>query len=463
MWQRQRLAVVLAALAGVGFAACGGSSTKAPGSFATTAAGATSTGGETSAGGAMSPGGARSTGDTTSTSDTTSAGGVPSVGGVTIAGGMMSMGGTPSAGGATTVDGGPGVGGTTNVVDAPGAGGAAEVGGATSVGGAIIMGGATGGSPTAGGSLGTGGAIATGGTTSSTSGPTGGGYFVSGDWHGYAWTSASLGSTIAPSDFSADTTGFPFCAKGTVVPSGSTDDAEIGFNINQAQGQNTPVGTWQPTTVGVGGVVVNVSNPGGSTLLVELTVPGTTNYWATIGAFDQDFLILWTTFNTLLDQSGSTYAGQPIQDIDVRVPGKTVTTTYSFCVNSITIDTSTITPQVTCATPSRGYLREGCTSGLYCGDTNGIICCKSSYPYYCSQTNWCFATQNAAAAACGSACAACYVTTCRCGCSCGDGITSSYATTQCQARVGDCGSCCMEACIPTTYAGMGQDTCTSQP
>jgi hypothetical protein len=341
--------------------------------------------------------------------------------------------------------------GATSTGGAPGAGGATGADGATSVGGATSMGGATGGSPTAGGSLGTGGAIATGGTTSSASGPTGGGYFVSGDWHGYAWTSASLGSTIAPSDFSADTTGLPFCAKGTVVPSGSTDDAEIGFNINQAQGQNTPVGTWQPTTAGVGGVVVNVSNPGGSTLLVELTVPGTTNYWATIGAFDQNFLIPWTTFNTLLNQSGSTYAGQPIQDIDVRVPGKTVTTTYSFCVNSITIDTSTIMPPpVTCAAPSQlGISDAGWVS---CGQQTQ---CPADYPYLCSQTTKCYSTQAAAAAACGNTCVACVATTCQCSCVCNGpsllGYNEPAGSCQPNDRLGssDYCTCCSAQCSQT--------------
>jgi len=371
-----------------------------------------------------------------------------------------------AAGFAACSSNGSGVKTTRNTVDgATSTGGATGADGATSVGGATSMGGATGGSPTAGGSLGTGGAIATGGTTSSTSGPTEGGYFVSGDWHGYAWTSAWF-STIDPSDFSANTTGFPFCATGTAVLGGNSY-AEIGFNINQAQGQNTPVGTWQPTTVGIGGVVVNASNPGGSTLFVELTVPGTTNYWATIGAFDQDVLIPWTTFNTISDQSGSAYAGQPIQDIDVSVPGGTITTTYSFCVNSITIDTSTIAPPVTCAAPPQSQLVAPRISGwLSCGG----VSCSTSYPYYCSQTNKCYPTQAAAAAACGSTpCVACVAVTCQCSCTCNNITTTTVnsAYTTCEAGLqGGCSDCCFISCSNlrfSSYSASGPSSCTALP
>src|ERR1035437_1320472 len=67
-----------------------------------------------------------------------------------------------------------------------------------------------GGTAGAGGNTTAGGTGGSGGTTSSTSGPTEGGYFVSGDWHGYVWTRVwPAASTIAPSDFSSDKTGFP--------------------------------------------------------------------------------------------------------------------------------------------------------------------------------------------------------------------------------------------------------------
>ena len=413
MWNRHGLAAILAVLASVGFVACGGSSTKAPGSFATAAAGATSTVGATGGGGAMSPGGATNLGDATSAAGATSAGGATSVGGVTIAGE------TQSAGGAT------GVGGPTST------GGVTSVGGATSTGGA-------GGSLAGGGSVATGGAIATGGTTSSTSGLTEGGYFVSGDWHGYAWTSAwPTGSTIAPSDFSADAVGLPFCATGTTAgESDNSGGAEIGCNINQARGLNTPVATWQPATVLSGGVLVNVSNPGNSTLRAQLTGPtgGTdaNDRWcATIGAFGREILIPWTTFNTVCwNNSGSFYAGQPIQDVDVQVAGGTLAAAYDFCVNSIANVAVTTTPPVSCATPST---YGSCATGASCGTG---ACCASAYSYYCPQTNKCWATQEEAAANCGStACSVCATPTNICPPSPGTGTCSNAGDLWCGGGV----------------------------
>jgi hypothetical protein len=300
-------------------------------------------------------------------------------------------------------------------------------GGPAAVGGAGGLGGTDDGrasSVASGGVLGTdGSSSSSGGTTSSTSLPTEGGYFVSGDWHGYAWTAAyPTGSTIDPGDFTVHAVGSSFCATGTALgESDYSGGGMIGFNLNQAQGQNTPLGTWQPASIGVGGIVVNVSNPvnhpvdsassGTFELRVQLSGPNgasdANDRWcATIGAFDREILIPWTTFNTACwNSSGNTYAAQPLQSVDVLVAGGTVAAAYSFCVNSVKSAVSTTTSPVTCAIPST---YGSCTTGVSCG-ANG--CCDSIYPYYCPQTKQCWATQEAAAADCGSttcyACASC--------------------------------------------------------
>jgi hypothetical protein len=294
------------------------------------------------------------------------------------------------------------------------------------------------------------------GTTSTggMSGATEGGYVVSGDWHGYAWTAAwpaGSDSAIAPNDFSANTVGFPFCATGTTAgKSDYSGGAEIGFNVNQAQGVNAPVMTWQPTTIISGGVLVNVSNPSNSTLQVYISGPNgstdATDRWcATIGAFDREILIPWTTFNTACwDNSGTTYAGQSIQNVAVLVPGGTVSATFNYCVNRIaSVGSASVLP-ATCAIPETWGT---CASGrIACGVG---ACCSSSYPNYCSKTDLCYHTQEQASAACGTtACSACATPTNICPVPAGIGTCSDAGNLWCGGTV-CCGSAYPYLCPAT--------------
>jgi hypothetical protein len=138
--------------------------------------------------------------------------------------------------------------------------------------------------------------------------------------------------------------------------------------------------------------VVNVSNPGNSPLRLQLGGPnGDTDandrWCATITAFDQAVLIPWAAFNTACwDHSGSTYAGQPIQNVDVLVPGATVAGAYSFCVNSIAPVTDS-TCSVTCPAGQNldqstctciGGCSKVCPSGLTLDQSTCTCSCKTT-------------------------------------------------------------------------------------
>jgi Glycosyl hydrolase family 12 len=167
----------------------------------------------------------------------------------------------------------------------------------------------------------------------------GGGYLVSGAWHGYVWTSASgTGSTISPLDFSMNTAGQPFCAMGTVAPMADySGTAIVGYNLDQATGMNSATNTVVPSATGL---VVNVANTGMSTLRVQLQGPNgatdaTQRWCATITGTGGT--IPYSSFNTACwDGTGTAYAGQPIVAAQILVPGDNlVAVPYNFCLNSI--------------------------------------------------------------------------------------------------------------------------------
>jgi hypothetical protein len=117
---------------------------------------------------------------------------------------------------------------------------------------------------------------------------------------------------------------------------------------------------------------------------------------------------------------------------------------------------------VTCAAPSAlGTSGNGYVS---CG-ANANDSCAAIYPYHCPQTHKCWATQEEAAANCGTnTCFACVMTTCRCSCTCMDSSFYPHYTT-CLADPGldGCTGCCMVSC-PVTYSSSGfPSSCTALP
>lgn len=246
-------------------------------------------------------------------------------------------GGGPGVGG-----GGPGVGGTGD----PGAGG-----GTPGVGGAGDPG-SGGAGPGAGGS-GTGGEGEEGPIT---------GYFESGPWHGFGFTSlfssdANSGNTIEPPNFEGVET-WPMCAKGTIKPPSEPDGwsgALVGWGINQERVENAPLGTVTPTKEGI---ILDIQNKSATQLRLQIQGPdGATDanqrWCAEIGATSNPSLfVAYETFNTecWAGGNGKAYNGEPLSQIIVQaqsIPDSTADVNFDFCVNNISEGNGNI-PTVGC-------------------------------------------------------------------------------------------------------------------
>jgi hypothetical protein len=175
---------------------------------------------------------------------------------------------------------------------------------------------------------------AAGSGTFTESGP----FFVSGSWHGYAFTSAEgTGSSIMPMDFSMLAAGMPRCVSGTV---GAAMDysgiAMLGMNLNQEQTTDAPLMTVVPMK---SGVMVDITNNAGSPLRVQVqTANGGMNEnerWC--APFQGSGFIPWAAFNTKCwDGSGTAYAMEPLATALVLVPGDdTDAVAFDFCLNSL--------------------------------------------------------------------------------------------------------------------------------
>jgi WD40 repeat protein len=145
--------------------------------------------------------------------------------------------------------------------------------------------------------------------------------------------------------------------------------ATIGFNVSQAQGNQCQVGTWSP--VG-NGIRVNVSNPGSTSLRVQLSgANGATDpnasWCAILTSFNRDVSISWGEFTTACwNGAGTAYNMQPLANVQVYVPGNnTAATAFNYCVNSIGIQTGVLSQPYTFAvTPGMKYYRASHTATL---------------------------------------------------------------------------------------------------
>ena len=245
----------------------------------------------------------------------------------TVSGGTGAPSGVgPTAGGTTATPGGTVAGrGTTGPVP--------STGGATAT------------TPAAGsGTPGTAGPTTTAGTGAPQGGAaaapqSGGGYIVSGNWKGYAWTGVTgMGSTIMPMDFTGIAAGAPLCVMGSVAV--TTDYSAVGMlgvNLNQAATMNAPQMTVAPTG---SGLMIDITNTGTSQLRVQVQSPdGDMNpehRWCAPLA-GKGGLMPWTSFNTKCwDNSGTAYAMEPLSTLIVSVPGGiTAPIPFNFCLNSV--------------------------------------------------------------------------------------------------------------------------------
>jgi hypothetical protein len=169
----------------------------------------------------------------------------------------------------------------------------------------------------------------------------GGGYITTGNWHGYAWTTAvGTGSSIMPIDFSMLAAGQPLCVQGVVGPDVDYGGVGIlGVNLNQEMGTMTPVNTVTP---GQAGLAIAVTNNAGSNLRVQIQGPaGETdandrwcqNITGNGGYFE------YTGFTTecwSTTAPGTAYANQPIVAVMVLVPGDNmVEIPFDFCLTGL--------------------------------------------------------------------------------------------------------------------------------
>ncbi len=281
-------------------------------------------------------------GSSSNTGGAATTGGGPATGGLGTTGGVVTTGGAPTTGGVPTTGGAPGTGGVT-----PTTGGAPITGGAPTTGGL----GTTGGEPPTpieGYAVEEGGFVRTCGMS------------------GYSWVAAGPAtanndtgvlSSISPADFSAVAAGEALCAAGVVA---ADDDyggyAMIGVNIGQepslVEGEETPNVNITPTGTGL---TVSVTNNAGGALRVQiqddLGGDDAEHRWCANLPASGQATIEWGEFNTACwDDSGTFYAGAPINAVLVLVPGKQSTdTAFDFCLNGFTQDGTN-----DCGTPGTG-------------------------------------------------------------------------------------------------------------
>jgi hypothetical protein len=230
-------------------------------------------------------------------------------------GGSLATGGFPSGGSVAT--GGAGVGGTFATGGAAGTAGTFPTGGVagTPATGGVAGTPATGG--TAGGSA----------TTCDATFAVGADGFVrapgtTGCWHGYAYAGGDTGSTVAPTMFGTCGMGCMLRVTGTVGAATEANSyagvAYLGFNVAQPLGTSTP-GTVVPT--GTSLQITYTKAMGPTVIRAQITSAGGATRWcATLTASPAS--VPYAMFNTACwDGSGTAYAMQPIEAVQLVAPG----------------------------------------------------------------------------------------------------------------------------------------------
>jgi hypothetical protein len=162
-----------------------------------------------------------------------------------------------------------------------------------------------------------------------------------GCWYGHGFTGTQItGSSVSPIDFNTCTDPCSLCVSGSVAPDLDFGGvAWLGFNLMQdldvtTAGNITPTGT---------GVTVSYTNGGGSELRVQLGGPNAATLAAerwcyTLAGSSGTVNIPYTSFRTeCWDTIGVAYAGEPLQTIQLLVPGNDATAVpFSMCLNGVT-------------------------------------------------------------------------------------------------------------------------------
>jgi hypothetical protein len=187
-----------------------------------------------------------------------------------------------------------------------------------------------------------------------------GGYVVSGNWHGYAWTagvtSAASGAgitTITPISFSGVSDGATeLCVAGSI---GAAPDyggvAVIGVEVNQPR-MGPDGGDPQAQTVAIGGsgVTVSYTNPGATSIRVQIqTLDGATSptgrWCATLLGSGGTETVPWSSFwGGVTDGTKGCWnsggnnppLGTQIESVGLVVPGSNMAAVpFSFCLTGI--------------------------------------------------------------------------------------------------------------------------------
>jgi hypothetical protein len=130
------------------------------------------------------------------------------------------------------------------------------------------------------------------------------------------------------------------CASGSVAPDLDFGGvAWLGFNLAQALGETT-ASTVTPTGTGIR---VNFINEGGSTLRVQLGGPNAdtlaSDRWCVeVAGATGEVMIPYAAFNTQCwNALGTGYAGQPLQNIQLIVPGNDLgAIPFAICMAAVT-------------------------------------------------------------------------------------------------------------------------------
>ena len=140
-------------------------------------------------------------------------------------------------------------------------------------------------------------------------------------WHGYAFAGGDTGSTITPATFGTCGTPCALTMSGTVgaatMANAYAGVAFLGVNIAQASGSTT-AGTIAPT--GTGLTVTFTASTGGLPLRLQISSGAT--FWCYTITGTSPATVPYAMLNTACwDNSGTAYAKQPINNIQLVVPG----------------------------------------------------------------------------------------------------------------------------------------------
>lgn len=258
--------------------------------------------------------------------------------GITVIGSVMLLGFAGCDSGGSSL-GAPGSGGS-NSAGTGGSGNTVATGGqvATAATGGHVATAATGGSPATG----------VGGSGNTTSGcgtaPTATGtlsvssnYITGSNYSGYGFAFISPSTTVGGTTANCTVGGTDaLCAAGTLPADTSYGTvAGIGVNLNQSSAANS---TANPLSITVSSVTVGFTNPGASTLRVQIS-QGTTYYCYDVSTATSPVTLSPSQFNTACwNGSGTAWGGTGATAVQLVVPSQSlVTTPFSACLTSVTL------------------------------------------------------------------------------------------------------------------------------